>query len=133
MSDATKETRDRVRALVRQVLETVPTEGEAPGASPPAAVVEHVIVNSLQDKIGKEYDRDESSKSLLTEDDLRGLEPGSKVRVAENVRMTPLAADIINDLQIELIRKQPRKSTAKVRSVAVGADHGGYKMKEQLK
>src|SRR6476469_4519639 len=132
ISDTSKETRDKVRELVKQVLATVPTEGEA--ASPtPAATVEHVVVNSLQDKIGKEFDRDESAKTLITEDDLRGLEPGSKLRVSCNVRFTPLAQDIVNDLQIALIRKEPRKATVKVRSVALGSDHGGYQMKEQLK
>ena len=129
---ADKETRERVRELVRQVLASVPAESES--ARPPAAeyIPEHVVVNSLQDKLGKEYDRDESAKSLITEDDLRGLEPGSKIRVAENVMFTPLATDIINDLKIELVRKAARKSTAKVRSVAIGADHGGFKMKQQL-
>lgn len=131
MADTNRETRDRVRELVRQVLATVPTEGENQGAAE-AAAVEHVVVNSLQDKLGKEYDRDESSKTLITEDDLRGLWPGSKLRIAENTRFTSLASDIINDLKIELIRKQSRKITAKVRSVAIGSDHGGFKMKEQL-
>ena len=74
-----------------------------------------------------------SAKTLITEDDIRGMEAGSKLRVAENARFTALAQDIVNDLQIELIRKQPRKSASKVRSAAVGADHGGYKMKEQVK
>ncbi len=134
MTEANKETRDRVRELVRQVLATVPTEGEQiqPQEQSAEYVPEHVVVNSLQDKLGREFDRDESSKSLITEDDLRGLEPGSRMRVAENVRFTPLASDIINDLKIGLIRKQSRKITAKVRSVAVGSDHGGFKMKEQL-
>ena len=133
MPDERQETRDRVRALVREVLKNVPTEGEI--LAPPAAghMPQHVIVNSLQEKMGREFDRDESSKSLITEDDLRGLEPGSRIRVAENVKFTALAQDIVNERQIELIPKQPRKSTAKVRSVAVGADHGGFKMKEQLK
>lgn len=131
MADADKDTRDRVRELVRQVLATVPTEGET--APKTVAEVEHVVVNSLQGKFGKEFDRDESSKTLLTEDDLRGLEPGSKLRVAENVKFTALAQDIVNDLKIELLHKQARKNTAKVRSVAVGSDHGGFKMKEQLK
>jgi ribose 5-phosphate isomerase B len=130
MSDEQRETRDRVRALVKQVLATVPTEGGTPDAE---FVPEHVVVNSLQDKIGKEFDRDESAKSLLTEDDLRGLEPGSKLRVSSNVRFTPLAQDIVNELQISLVRKEPRTSTIKVRSVAVGSDHGGFKLKEQLK
>jgi ribose 5-phosphate isomerase B len=133
MATPDKEARDRVRELVKQVLATVPMEGEEQSSPGGAHVPEHVIVNSLQDKLGKEFDRDESAKSLITEDDLRGLEPGSKLRVAENARLTPLASDIISDLKIELIRKSPRKSTTKVRSVAIGADHGGFKTKEQLK
>ena len=133
MADDKQETRDRVRELVRQVLATVPTEGEAAPIREAEHSPEHVVVNSLQEKMSHEWDRDESAKSLITEDDLRGLEPGSRLRVAENVRFTALAQDIVNELGIELIRKQERKSTAKVRSVAVGSDHGGFKMKEQLK
>ena len=134
MADEKKETRDRVRALVRQVLATVPTEGEpVPSAGVATAMVEHVVVNSLQDKVGKEFDRDESSKTLLTEDDLRGLEPGSRLRVAANAKFTSLAQDIVNERNIELIRKQPRQNTTKVRSVALGSDHGGYKFKEHIK
>ena len=65
------DTRDRVRALVREVLATVPTEPEdaKPNDKPP----EHLIVNSLKDTLNKEWDRDESAKQLITEDDLRGL------------------------------------------------------------
>ena len=134
MANENKETRDRVRALVRQVLATVPTEGEREQAAGSAAgAVEHVVVNSLQDKIGKEFDRDESAKSLLTEDDLRGLEPGSRLRVSAQVKFTALAQDIVNERKIELIRKQSRQNTTKVRSVAIGSDHGGFRMKEQLK
>ncbi len=134
MSDENKETRDRVRALVRQVLATVPTEGEPTHANAAGAVaVEHVIVNSLHEKLSREWDRDESAKTLLTEDDLRGLEPGSRLRVAQNVKFTALAEDIVNERSIELIRKQTRQNTTKVRSVAIGSDHGGFKMKEQLK
>ncbi|MGB7201825.1 MAG: RpiB/LacA/LacB family sugar-phosphate isomerase [Pyrinomonadaceae bacterium] len=133
MSDENKETRDRVRELVRQVLATVPTEGEVAPVRSNAHKPEHVIVNSLQEKMGREWDRDESAKSLITEDDLRGLEAGSRMRVAENVKFTPLASDIVSDLKIELIRKTPRKDAVKVRSVAIGADHGGFKLKEQIK
>src|SRR2546423_5305219 len=133
---ADKETRDRVRELVKQVLATVPTEGETekPAAAPAgAAAVEHVVVNSLQEKLGREWDRDESAKSLITEDDLRGLEAGSRIRVAENAKFTSLAEDIVNERNIQLIRKKPRQNMTKVRSVAIGSDHGGVKMKEQLK
>jgi ribose 5-phosphate isomerase B len=132
MADDPKETREKVRELVKQVLAAVPTDA-GHEANPTNGTVEHVVVNSLQDKLGKEFDRDESAKSLITEDDLRGLEPGSKVRIAENARFTSLAEDIVKDRQIELIRKQSRKSSVKVRSIAIGADHGGFEMKEQLK
>ena len=130
-----KETRDRVRALVKQVLESVPVEDEKSAAAAPTQenFPKRVVVNSLQDKIGKEYDRDESAKSLLTEDDLRGLEEGARIRVAENVKFTPLAQDIINDKKIFLIKKSSRDASLKVKSVAVGCDHGGFEYKEQLK
>jgi ribose 5-phosphate isomerase B len=128
MPDEKKEARDRVRELVRQVLSSVPEE---PG--PEEHLPRHVVVNSLQDKIGREYDRDESAKSLITEDDLRGLEPGSKMRVADGVKFTPLAQDIIREKSIGLVKKQSRKGEMKARSVAIGADHGGFPVKEQLK
>ncbi|MBV9241193.1 MAG: ribose 5-phosphate isomerase B [Acidobacteria bacterium] len=83
--------------------------------------------------MAREWDRDESAKSLITEDDLRGLDEGARVRVAENAKFTSLAEDIVKDRQIELIRKTARKSTSKVRSIAIGSDHGGFKMKDQIK
>jgi ribose 5-phosphate isomerase B len=129
MADNPDSTRDRVRALVREVLATVPTEPDEPSDQRP----EHVIVNSLKDTLNKEWDRDESAKQLITEDDLRGLQEGAKIRIAENARFTPLANDIVREKNIELIRKQRRQDTLKVRSIAIGADHGGYPIKEKLK
>lgn len=129
MVDESKETRERVRALVREVLKSVPEAKEETSARAP----EHFVVNSLQDKIGREFDRDESSKQLLTEDDLRGLEEGSRVRVAANVKFTPSAQDLVNEKHLVLIKKESRARSIKVKSVAIGADHGGFEMKEQLK
>lgn len=123
------ETREKVRALVREVLKNVPPEGEAAEDNGP----EHVVVNSLKAKAEREFDRDESAKSLITEDDLRGLEPGSRVRVSENARFTPLASDIVSERRLQLVRKGSRNVGLKIRTVAIGADHGGYPMKEQLK
>ena len=124
-----KETRDRVRALVKEVLATVPTEEEPPLENFP----QRVVVNSLKDEIGKEFDRDESAKNLITEDDLRGLNEGAKVRVSENAKFTPLASDLIREKRIELVVKSSRGGSTKVKSVAVGADHGGFQFKEDLK
>jgi ribose 5-phosphate isomerase B len=122
------ETRERVRELVRQVLKDTPVEAEANKET-----VEHFVVNSLRNDANKEFDRDESAKDLITEDDLRGLGIGAKIRVAEKAKFTPLAIDLIQERGIELIRKTSRRGSIKVRSVAIGCDHGGFEMKEELK
>jgi ribose 5-phosphate isomerase B len=126
-----KETRDRVRALVRDVLANVPVEESE--EKPEETFPQRVVVNSLKNEVGKEFDRDESAKSMITEDDLRGLDEGARIRVSENVRFTPLAFDLIREKHIELIKKSSRNSSSKVKSVALGADHGGFPVKEQLK
>ncbi len=123
------ETRERVRQLVKQVLESVPLEQETPAETFP----KRIVVNSLKDEIDKEFDRDESAKNLITEDDLRGLDAGAKLRVSENAKFTPLADDVIREKQIQLIKKSERRGSNKVQSIAVGADHGGFPFKEQLK
>ncbi len=132
-----KETRDRVRELVKQVLANVPVEDEQPNQKTteqaPEIFPQRVVVNSLKNEIGREFDRDESAKSLIAEDDLRGLDFGAKLRVAENARFTPLAHDLIREKNIELIKKQSRRGSVKMQSVAVGSDHGGFPVKEQLK
>jgi ribose 5-phosphate isomerase B len=134
MASEASSTRDRVRALVREILDSVPAEASESETAPSFdREPEHLVVNSLRAKAEREFDRDESSKSLITEDDLRGLEAGSRVRVSENAKFTPLASDIVADRQIVLIRKKSRSEGLKVKSVAVAADHGGYEMKEQLK
>lgn len=129
MTSANQETRERVRELVRDVLKNVPLEAEASIEEAPR----HLLVNSLQEKFEREFDRDESAKSLITEDDLRGLEPGSRVSIALLAKLTPLAQDIVNDRQIELVRKQSRDAVIKVKTVAIGADHGGFQTKLLLK
>jgi ribose 5-phosphate isomerase B len=127
-------TRDRVRALVREVLsKAVPSEREssAPTASPNVGSAGNSP--PLTNQTGPAVTRDESAKLVITEDDVRGLERGSVLRIAENARLTPLAADIVNERGIELVRRIPRSGSKQIRTVAVGADHGGYPMKEELK
>lgn len=136
MASPNSEKRDKIRELVRQVLDSVPAESAPEKAAPVVSndqYPKHVRVNSLEQKAAKEYDRDESSRSLITEDDLRGLDHGSRVRVNESVKFTPLAHDIVREKELVLIKKTGREESFKVRSVAIGADHGGFKLKEQVK
>jgi ribose 5-phosphate isomerase B len=125
-------TRDRVRALVRDVLsKAAPAELEASTPAPPASF--STSFTPAAPTAGAEITRDESAKVVITEDDVRGLERGSVLRIAETARLTPLAADIISERGIEIVRRVPRSGPTQKRTVAVGADHGGFPMKEELK
>jgi ribose 5-phosphate isomerase B len=132
-------TRDRVRALVRDVLASAMPAEEASGGSAPASsstptrFINTVPAEAAQTNRGEEVARDESSKQVITEDDVRGLEEGSRLRIAEGARLTPLAADIVRERRIELVRRVSRRGSRGSKMVAVGADHGGFKMKEELK
>ena len=121
-------TRDRVRALVREVLSGTNAGPKSPEATPSRFVN---MTPTPVDQVSPT--RDESSKSVITEDDVRGLESGSVLRIAETARLTPLAADIVSEKGIEIVRRVPRHGSKNSRLIAVGADHGGFKMKEDLR
>jgi RpiB/LacA/LacB family sugar-phosphate isomerase len=55
------------------------------------------------------------------------------LRIAEGARLTPLAADIVRERKIEIVRRSSRRGSTATKTVAVGADHGGFKMKQDLK
>jgi len=121
--------RDRIRALVRDVLDKALPE-EASSSATPSRFID---VSPTPAKNDPTPTRDESSKTVITEDDVRGLENGSVLRIAEGARLTPLAADLVKEKGIEITRRVPRRGSRTSKMVAVGADHGGFKMKEELK
>jgi ribose 5-phosphate isomerase B len=121
-------TRDRVRALVREVL-----SGTSAGPKPSEPTPSRFVNMTTTPVDQASPTRDESSKSVITEDDVRGLESGSVLRIAETARLTPLAADIVSEKKIQIVRRVPRHGSKNSRLIAVGADHGGFKMKEDLR
>ena len=118
-------TRDRVRALVRDVL--------AKAAPEKAEDKPTRFVNTISETAQPAVTRDESAKSVVTEDDVRGLEAGAVLRIGEDARLTPLAADIVKERKIEIVRRASRRGSKASKLIAVGADHGGFSMKEELK
>ncbi len=130
-------TRDRIRALVRDVLDKSIPADALPGLAAGPAETSSRFVDTLPKTSGASTEtkaiRDESSKSVITEDDVRDLAVGAVLRIAEGVRLTPLAADIVSAKQIEIVRRVSRRGSGTSRLIAVGADHGGFRMKEELK
>jgi len=126
MSD---ETRDRIRALVKEVLEKA---GPEPASSAPGPATRFVQVAPNTPE-SETVTRDESSKNVITEDDVRGLESGAVLRIGEQARLTPLAADIVKEKAIQIVRRPSRRGSKASKIIAVGSDHGGFKMKDELK
>ena len=127
--------RDRIRALVRDVLDkALPPEGESSQSSSttPSRFVDTVRRSSPTSSETTDV-RDESSKTVITEDDVRSLADGAVLRISESARLTPLAADMVSQKRVEIVRRLPRRGSKASRLIAVGADHGGFKMKEELK
>jgi ribose 5-phosphate isomerase B len=70
---------------------------------------------------------DLTDRSLISEEDIRAAANGSTLRIAEKALVTPLAADLARERHITLQR------VSRARKIAIGADHGGFEMKEALK
>jgi hypothetical protein len=146
------QTRDRVRALVREVLATATTVDDESPTNQQSATNETTAANTrpqqsmplidlrphasaATDASEQTYTRDESAMAIITEADVRDLERNATLRIGESARLTALAEDIVRERNITLVRRAPRRSSANARTkiIAVGADHGGFEMKETLR
>ena len=135
MDDQT--TRDRIRALVRDVLDKAVPDAAAdvPDINPNARQTTSRFIDTAPESQSTSIDtiRDESAKTVITEDDVRDLGKGAVLRLSEGARLTPLAADVVKEKEIEIVRRTSRRGSNTSRLIAIGADHGGFKMKEDLK
>jgi RpiB/LacA/LacB family sugar-phosphate isomerase len=75
---------------------------------------------------------DLTDKTLITEDDIRNVAVGATVRISKKALVTPLAADFARERYIQFERV-PTAGREVRRKIAIGADHGGFEMKEGLK
>ena len=75
---------------------------------------------------------DERGKQVITELEIRSAAEGDILRIDEDAKLTPLAEDIARErgIQIERVR---RRTSANRKKIALGADHGGFEMKEGVK
>ena len=82
----------------------------------------------------------ESRRSTVTETDVLAVPIGGQLAVGSETLVTPLARDTARDRQVELVKEATTtpqdvqaSSSATGRTVALGTDHGGYTLKEELK
>jgi len=71
-------------------------------------------------------------RTVLTARDLEATADGGEIAVPPDTLVTPLARDEADRRRITIREVEPSSGNAG-RAVAIGADHGGYELKEQLK
>ena len=75
-------------------------------------------------------------RRVFTEGDLVGIGEGSEMRVPRGALLTPSARDLAAARGIRVVEVDPAQWSESVcpeRIVALGSDHGGFRMKEALK
>jgi ribose 5-phosphate isomerase B len=115
---------DEVRAMVRRVLyRTLGPDGIESDAPTEQTSAEG-----------------QAARSTVTETDVLSIPRGGQLVIGSGTLITPLALDTARDRQIEVVA-EPHAATQATRvseaatsqTLAVGADHGGYALKEELK
>jgi RpiB/LacA/LacB family sugar-phosphate isomerase len=77
---------------------------------------------------------DLSDRTLITEEDIRAAGAGSTLLISQKTLVTPLASDLARERHITFQRLPVSShSRRESRKIAIGADHGGFEMKEALK
>ncbi len=74
---------------------------------------------------------DERGKRVITEREVRPVLEGDTLRVDESAIITPLAEDLARERNVLIERV--RRRAARRQKIALGADHGGFEMKEEIK
>ncbi len=84
-----------------------------------------------------------AGRKLVTEKDLQDVAAGSQVVIPAGAVITPLAQDIIRDRALRVVQEGApaitpasdahAPTTQPDKTVAIGADHGGFALKEDLK
>jgi ribose 5-phosphate isomerase B len=76
---------------------------------------------------------DMSDKTLITEQDIRSVNFGDTLKISAKALVTPLATDLARERHVHLLRDEGSTASARKPILAIGADHGGFEMKESLK
>lgn len=99
-------------------------------------MVRRVVYRTLGMDLGQRRDE---RRTLVTEADIRAVPAGGHLSVPSNALITPLARQAALDQRVSVVAgPQPIGRVAEPmkvgkETVAIGADHGGFEMKEMLK
>ena len=73
-------------------------------------------------------------RPIIGQSDVANATPGSTLTVPADAIITPLARQIAQEMQITIaVQGQEPEPAPEEKVIAIGSDHGGYKLKETLK
>ena len=102
-------------------------------------IVRRVVLRTLRSEPEAELAEDEQpGRAVLTADDVSRVEPDTEMPVPPDALITPLARQAAMERSITLTSTSPdtpavQRASAQGQKVAIGCDHGGFEMKEDLK
>ncbi len=117
-----------IREMVRRVLlRTLGPDGVVDFGPPsnPSSTPETTSVS-----------RGDNRRPLVTESDVLAVPPGGQLRLSTGAIVTPLAREAATQRQVSLLTEPGpllAQNTSPEKTIALGADHGGFAMKEDLK
>jgi ribose 5-phosphate isomerase B len=89
--------------------------------------------------------QDPTSRHLVTEADVQSIPAGGQISISQGMLITPLARQVAMDRHVTLVESGAAAAPSMIEApyvksnessqptVAIGADHGGYELKEMLK
>jgi len=74
-------------------------------------------------------------KDVVTAEDVRAVPPGGEIDAAPGAVVTPWAREVAATRGVRIVQTRPAAATGAgpTAVVAIGSDHGGYALKEELK
>ncbi len=98
--------------------------------------IKKIISEKLKELNFKESNEKEESlilnisQKVITASDLENLAPQSIIKIRSDAIITPLGKEIIDEKKIKITFSDIERENIKI---AIGSDHAGYKLKEELK
>lgn len=118
------EVREAVQRVLSRLLASAPDHAAGSAGAGPAADTRSNTAN----------------RPLIDETAVRSLAPGAKLNVPPDALVTPLAREAARERGVILIEGDPalpaalaHSKTPSTQRIAIGADHGGFSLKEALK
>jgi ribose 5-phosphate isomerase B len=95
---------------------------------------EETIRRAVRNAVQRQFNPGESSRPIIDENEVMAVPEGGTLTIPAGAIVTPLAQSTAMARHIQFVHASEAKPSSEGEyTIAIGADHGGYAMKEMLK